>query len=519
MTNAIKHVVSKLHVLESLEYDVKIFIRPKFPRADKRQLNHVRTLLPAYLNKKLDDYEASFEDVLECCKPRTLLDPVFDKIDLHLSRDSLVKEMLDAICCFLPLEDDPDNLNRRVVVTNHDAANAGVMEQDADALPQVVKKKDPTIGGHKDDDRTKQGAAAGDGKNKSAAMSSTPGGGAQKNASKAPGAKGKAKAKSKAGASSGNKTSPGNKAKSASPGAKSNKSHSSLSPSKKNETAAPGVDDEDGEDNYSSDNKLTEEELLDIELAKPNRCHEASKLQEDYNQVIQSRILPLWRSTQDGTVILQLCKVCSLMHTIDNKILVSYLLGCPKSSYAWLALGKSAHYSEEALTRACEVLAKGTNLKPSLDRAVAFFVARHLLTVCERKDTWGDMQSLLTLDLAKNLCQSLILALSKKMKRLYDIADNNIFKRSTGKHNSERPLLWAAAAASKAAKRNKNKLSPGGAGPDADARSLFIAMTEEDKFESATIQTYCCAFFLLLRHSVFEDWKDLEMPRDVVWEV
>jgi hypothetical protein len=44
-----------------------------------------------------------------------MIDPVMDKIDKHLSHPTLVVELLEGVCSFLPLCKDTDNLNEKTI--------------------------------------------------------------------------------------------------------------------------------------------------------------------------------------------------------------------------------------------------------------------------------------------------------------------------------------------------------------------------------------------------------------------
>lgn len=97
-----------------------------------------------------------------------------------------------------------------------------------------------------------------------------------------------------------------------------------------------------------------------------------------------------------------------------------YLLNYTSSSYAWMALGKVVEFCRVGMEQAVDHLFSGINQKATLDRAVAYFIAKHILT-CSVTGSLekGDFRFLVPFEMGKRLCQGLLLAITKKMKLLY----------------------------------------------------------------------------------------------------
>ena len=169
-------------------------------------------------------------------------------------------------------------------------------------------------------------------------------------------------------------------------------------------------------------------------------------------------------------------------------MLIAYLLNCPRSSYAWLALGKSVHYNSHAVELACAHFERCSNQKSTLDRAVAYFIAKHIL-VCgannvEDVSAFGFVPNM-TIELSQRLCQAVILGISAKIVKLCEI-----------KEFEQAPALQAD---EQAAGSNKK--------PNLSSKKDCI-------HHEATITKLCCALFLLFRLASFEDYRDLQKPGD-----
>eukprot|EP00392_Amoebophrya_sp_AT5.2_P007763 g7778.t1 len=196
----------------------------------------------------------------------------------------------------------------------------------------------------------------------------------------------------------------------------------------------------------------------------------------------------------------------------------------------------------EALELACDVMVKGAGTKPSLDRAVGFFVGRHIATcgsvkTSESADALGS--SLISLPLARKMCQSLLFALAQKMKKLYRIGADEHHPSQQGQPDvlgadedarvaGGTNIMSAVAEAVEAEivvmsgveRRHDTAVLLGKEEPvvyaTREERKAAEALLKQEKEDTAAIQTYCCALFLLLRQSVFDDYNDAETTGDFI---
>ncbi|CAD7923780.1 unnamed protein product, partial [Amoebophrya sp. A120] len=554
LANALKYICKRLHLLDSVSEDVEVLMRPKFPKPDKLQLMQARTLLPEYLLERVNSKEISFNEVLENTKPRLLLDQVFDSLDRQLNRECVCRHLIECVSCFLPLENDPDNVNPKAIKHNMEALRRGDMDPGYDPIAEEkeafmkkeLERRAFVEAKKKREEEKRKAEAEARKKTKSQQKASSPGA-----------AKAKSGKKAKAGAKAAAKANNSNAGLTAEEKEKK-KQEEERKAAEEAERKRLEKEREEEEKRRAEEARIAKEKADWEAFNRPNRFHEEMKKHPDYNTLIQTRILPMWRSMKEPDTALTLCKLCALLHKIDNKVVLRYLLQCPRSSYAWLGLAKSTIWLPEALELACETLKKGAGQKPSLDRAVGFFVGRHIarcgsISMSSSPDDTGS--SLIPLPLSRNLCQALLFALAQNMKKLY-------LKGTTiaMKEQEENPTANHAGGAAAAAAAVDN--DPDAASfPDRIAGAeVLVTETEEqfqqqeevpstatrvhlplpplenlrtisreerkaqeaerkkEKEETATIQTYCCALFLLLRQSVFDDYNDLQTTGDFVRE-
>ena len=66
-------------------------------------------LLPDFLRAPLNSREITFQDVLSGIHASVLMEPIFQKIFLHMNHMPIILSYLECLCNFLPLRTTPNN--------------------------------------------------------------------------------------------------------------------------------------------------------------------------------------------------------------------------------------------------------------------------------------------------------------------------------------------------------------------------------------------------------------------------